>query len=271
SEFPAYRRKGGWAVIGADPWTDWQGHGTMCMTIAAASKANGRNYVGVAPDAGLYACRSHFYDSELAAIYDFLVTRAEAGEKIVASNSFGVQTGMAPTPDPNSDFLPALGDAIAAGVFVAFSAGNYHQLAGGQPDRCAPTSIWLHKCRNDVMTVATCDLDRAMWFYSSRGKGQHFGDPGTSAKPDVTAPTPRNGKILYGSGEKVLQDGWGTSGACPQVAGLAAQMWELAPDMTAEEIRDTIRKSASDLGFAHECQGAGLIDCNASATSVLLG
>ena len=103
----------------------------------------------------------------------------------------------------------ALDDAVAAGVVVVFSAGNYHALAGGQPTACSPNSIWLYKSRADILAVGTCRLDKTMWDYSSRGPSQHFGSPNTSAKPDVVAPTPRNGRILYGTGESVLANGWG--------------------------------------------------------------
>lgn len=263
-EFPTAKKAGSWQPVGETPWTDWNGHGTMCATIAAAS---GPRYHGVAPEAKLISCMTRFYDSELASIYDFLTARAEDGEKIIASNSFGYKTGTPPTPDPHSDFIPALNDAIAAGVFIAFSAGNNHKRAGGTPNACDPNSVWLHKSRDDLLAVATCDLDKKMWYYSSRGPGQFYGDPDTSQKPDVTAPTPKNGKILYGVGERVLANGWGTSGACPQVAGLAALIRSSQPHLPAEDVRNTIRGSAAALGVGWNCQGAGLIDCYAAVTA----
>ena len=103
-----------------------------------------------------------------------------------------------------------------------------------------------------------------MWFYSSRGPGQHFGDANTNRKPDLTAPTPHNGKILYGSGERVLQNGWGTSGACPQVAGLAALLLSANPGLTRAQLFDKIRNSTTSLGFGPECQGTGLVNCEAA-------
>ena len=264
-EFPASKRSGGWAVPGDDPWSDYQGHGTMCACIAAG---DGHRYKGVAPDAMVMACKTRFYDSELGAIYDALGSRAKDGTQIVASNSFGRRVG-APPPDPaDSDFLPALGDAIAAGVVVVFSAGNNHALAGGTPAGCSPTSIWLHKSRADIAAVATCDLDRAMWFYSSRGPGQHHGKPATNRKPDVTAPTPRNGKILYGAGESVLANGWGTSGACPQVAGLAALILARNPGLSHTEVFDLVRDNAVPMGHGHDCEGRGLIDCYATLAAM---
>jgi serine protease AprX len=267
-EFAPEKRSGGWALPGEDPWTDYQGHGTMCACIAAGTTAHGGRYNGVAPEAKIMACRTKFYDSEVATIYDALTARAKKGERIVASNSFGRKTGFPPDPDPNSDFLPALGDAVAAGVVVVFSAGNNHELAGGSPDACSPNSVWLHKSRADVLAVATCRLDRSMWYYSSRGPGQHWGMPNTSRKPDVTAPTPRNGQILYGSGESVLANGWGTSGACPQVAGLAALLISADPGLTVQEVYDRIRNASQPLGFGQDCEGHGLIDCGAAFAGV---
>jgi len=264
NEFAGSKKVAGWAVPGDDPWTDYQGHGTMCGCIAAGTAALGGRYNGVAPDAQIMSCKTRFYDSELAAIYDTLTAMAKDGKQVVASNSFGMKTGSAPTPDPNSDFLPALGDAVAAGVTVIFSAGNNHQLAGGRPHACTPNSVWLHKSRSDVLAVATCKLDSSMWYYSSRGPGQHFNDPNTNRKPDITAPTPLNGKILYGSGERVLQNGWGTSGACPQVAGLAALILSVHPGVKGTVLFDRIRNSATSLGHGPECQGAGLINCEAA-------
>lgn len=166
AEFPAAKRRGSWQPIGDTPWTDWQGHGTMCACIAAGSRSAKGLFEGVAPDAGLIACKTRFFDSELTAIYDFLIAKMDDDPslRIVATNSFGRKTGTPPTVAPGSDFPDALDEAIGRGITVCFSAGNYHQLVGGAPSACEPTSIWLHKCREDLVTVATCDLDGSMWF-----------------------------------------------------------------------------------------------------------
>jgi serine protease AprX len=265
-EFPAAKRVGAWQALGDTPWTDWQGHGTMCACIAAGTRAAGGAFDGVAPDAGLIACKTHFYDSELTAVYDYLIAELEKdpSRRIVATNSFGIHTGSPPSLAPGSDFPDALEEAIEKGIAVCFSAGNYHELAGGAPAACNPTSIWLYKCRQGLVTVATCDLGDTMWFYSSRGPGQDFGEQGTARKPDVTAPTPRNGRIVYGSGVKVLPDGWGTSGACPQVAGLAALLISADRSLEPRQVFDAIRRGAVTLGHGFDCEGSGRIDCEAS-------
>jgi serine protease AprX len=117
------------------------------------------------------------------------------------------------------------------------------------------------------LTVATSRPDRTMWFYSSRGPGQFDGQPNMGAKPDVTAPTPPDGRVVYGDDIRSLPDGWGTSGACPQVAGLAALVLGNQP-ATPEAVRDAIRATAVPLGHGAACQGAGLINCQAAVDAL---
>lgn len=264
-EFPAAKRQGAWQPLGDTPWTDWDGHGTMSACIAAGTTSEGGAFDGVAPDAGLIACKTHFYDSELASAYDYLIDRTERdGLRIVVTNSFGRRTGDPPPIPTDSDFLPALDEAIQKGIYVFFSAGNNHHLANGLPNECQPNTIWLYKSRADVMTVATCKLDDSMWFYSSRGPGQLHGEPNTNPKPDVTAPTPENGVVVYGDGVLAFPEGWGTSGACPQVAGLAALLLSASGELGRETLFERIRTTATPLGHATGCGGAGLIDCLAA-------
>jgi subtilisin family serine protease len=59
-EFPAAKRLGQWAPQGREPWEDSNGHGTMCACIATGTRASGGEFDGVAPDAGLIACRTSF-------------------------------------------------------------------------------------------------------------------------------------------------------------------------------------------------------------------
>ena len=158
----------------------------------------------------------------------------------------------------------ALADAIDAGVIVVCSAGNYHELAKGTADGCSPSSIWLHKSRADLLTVGTCSLDGRMWFYSSRGPGQHYGDENTNEKPDVIAPTPKDGKILVGTRKLTGLHGWGTSGAAPQVAGLAALLLSIDPGITRAHLQTVIRDTANSLDWEKPCCGAGIIDCAAA-------
>jgi serine protease AprX len=261
------RHAGEWQMAKDMPWTDWLGHGTMCATIAAASTATGGEFQGVAPEADLVACRTYFKDDELAACYDYLIDMAQAGTRVVISNSFGIESGTPPTVR-FLEFTAALEDALGAGALVIFAAGNYHELTGAGRKPCSPTSIWQFKCREDVLTVGTCKLDGTMWEYSSRGPGHPAGVSPAAAKPDVIAPTPVNGRILVGNNVYSLRRGWGTSGACPQVAGLAALLWSKKPGASAADVANVIRSSADSTGADANCQGAGIINCERALSMI---
>jgi serine protease AprX len=260
-EMPFWKRRGSWQVQGAMPFCDPVGHGTLCAVVAAGTRAAGGRFEGVAPDAGIIACRTRFFDSELTAIYDHLIALVEADKslRLITTNSFGRRCGL-PPPPVEGDFPAALEEAIAAGIAVFFSAGNNHDLAGGRPADCHPSTIWHYKGRADVFTVGTCDLEGRLWEYSSRGPGQE----GNAAKPDIVAPTPRDGLVAFGGEARSFPEGWGTSGACPQAAGLAALLWTAEPSLTVGELLGRIRAGARDLGLAWTCQGAGQLDCFAS-------
>ena len=267
-EFPESKRVGSWQPIGDVPWTDWQGHGTMCACIAAGTKSAGGAFAGVAPDAGLIACKSQLYETELTSIYDYLAGLATQGTIIIATNSYGLSADAEPIRPQDPDLIAALEDAIAAGVYFFFSAGNNHQRVGGRPDQCGPNSIWQHKCRSEVMSVATCKLDQTMWDYSSRGPGQYYGNAGMGRKPDVTAPTPENGRVVYGNVVRSLSRGWGTSGACPQAAGLGALLLSKNPTLSTQDLFDVIRSSATAMNEDYSCVGAGLLNCKRAIDSI---
>lgn len=259
-EFPVARRRDHWAPVGENAWEDYKGHGTMAACIAGATRAEGGEFDGVAPEASLISCRTHFYDSELTSIYDFLGDLASGGEPLIASNSFGIRSADPPQFRPEDDFPAALEEAIGKGLLVCFSAGNNHELVGGAAEACEPNSIWAYKCRDDVLTVAASRPDGTMWSYSSRGPGQHQGEAGMADKPDVSAPSPENGRVLWGATPKSFPIGWGTSGSCPQVAGLLALLASARPG-GRDELFEAVRSSARSLGLSPECQGKGQIDC----------
>jgi subtilisin family serine protease len=61
---------------------------------------------------------------------------------------------------------------------------------------------------------------------------------------------------------------WGTSGACPQVAGLAALLLAVSPGLSPAQVADLIRKTCRPLGASATCVGAGLIDCEAAVAAI---
>lgn len=65
-----------------------------------------------------------------------------------------------------------------------------------------------------------------------------------------------------------LAHGWGTSGACPQTAGLASLLLAKQGALSREEVFNVIRSTSARLGHGASCEGTGLIDCAAAVASV---
>jgi subtilisin family serine protease len=267
-EFP---RRSGFSIspVYQDPWDDAVGHGTMCAAIACGTEVSGGLYSGVAPDATLLSARSILKATDLYLIYSHLLREKRNGSfprGLVVSNSFGHYECQPPAYPHGHPYADLIRLCVAEGIVFVFAAGNNHAfgLCDHAPDACAPNTIWGANSMDEVITVGTVDWNGsnrepgAEHANSSRGPGQwsRRGD-----KPDVVAPT--YGKVAWGAGYRTME-WWGTSGACPQVAGLAALLLARNPALTPDEIRNIVRGAAVPLPAGAECVGAGLIDCEAA-------
>lgn len=274
AEFPAANRSPySWAPDSStNPWEDIEGHGSMTAAAAAATSAHGGRYDGVAPDAKLIACRTSFDDTELYEIYEYLIGLVDSGkvERLVINNSYGAYRCDAPYLNRTDPFPSLVTRAVSKGIVVVFAAGNNHvYVCGKDPKACEPNTIWGVNSFDEVISVGTVDEHNRMdkpplpggkysHRDSSRGPGQFAVK---TTKPDVVAPT--YGEVVWGCGYEAME-WWGTSGAAPQVAGLAALMLSRNPTLTAGDIQRIIRETCVSLPLAPTCAGAGLIDCLAA-------
>ena len=247
-------------------WIDGQGHGSMCGAIAAGSKGDGGKHDGVAPAANVISARSTLQATDLFLIYDELITAKRNGVvpgPLVVSNSYGLYTCAHNQLPAQHPYLDIILQAIADGIVVVFAAGNnHHDVTCNHPaDQCGPNTIWAVNSHDQVISVGTVDANGSNrtlpnpHVNSSRGPGEWAQQ---LLKPDVVAPT--YGEIVWGGGYRVM-DWWGTSGACPQVAGLAALMLSVAPALSPAQVADIIRATSGSGGARDNCVGHGLIDC----------
>lgn len=251
-----------------DHWNDPRGHGTMCANAATATKAEGGRYNGVAPDATVLSARTTLAATDIAIIYAELVSLKRSGDldgPVVISNSYGLYVCSPPQGIPaNHPYRDVVHDAIDEGMPVVFAAGNNHWdvNCNHNPAACSPNSIWAINSDPRVISVGTVNRDNSNQDpstphpNSSRGPGQWASDD--SPKPDCVAPT--YGEIAWGCGYRPM-DWWGTSGACPQVAGLAALILSVDPTLSPADIADIIKQNCVSLNAASTCVGSGLIDC----------
>lgn len=250
-------------------WQDPDGHGSMCAAIAAGSKLGGGRYDGVAPEARVVSARSDLTSRDLTLIFDQLTQARAQGAltgPLVVSNSYGLRCcqsiGTLPEDHP---FFTGIEAAVASGIVVCFAAGNNHvDLCNYDPAACHPNTIWGANSHDEVVCVGT--VNRALTnrdpatphVNSSRGPGEYASK---TVKPDCVAPT--YGEVPWGSTYKT-EAWWGTSGACPQVAGLAALILSVAPRLSPNRVGDIIRSTARPLQGGPTCVGHGMIDCDAA-------
>lgn len=258
-----------------DAWTDQKGHGSMTGSITAGSTAAGGRYNGVAPDSPIIACKTSFDDTELYQIYDYLIQLVDSGKitRLVVNNSYGQYVCAAPQVTRGDPFPSIVALAVSKGIVVVFAAGNNHVvICNNDPTQCSPNTIWGPNSMDEVLSVGTVDRNNRMdqppanpgdytHRDSSRGPGQLAQN---FPKPDCVAPT--YGEVMWGCGYSAME-WWGTSGAAPQVTGLAALILSKNPALTPAQVQTIIKTSCVDIGLSATCAGAGLIDCLAAVNA----
>jgi subtilisin family serine protease len=182
---------------------------------------------------------------------------------MVISNSWAVtrpgQDFPLGTPECFSDnrehpFNKLVRDVVALGADVVFAAGNCGET---DPLDCEFASQPIRGANSleEVLTIGAVDVDGVRLAYSSQGLGLLAAE-----KPDVCG-------YSHYAGSGVKPADWGTSTACPGVAGVVAAIRSvLTPaQLSPAELQDVIRTSAKRPAGAtyNPDMGYGIIDADA--------
>ncbi len=212
---------------------DENSHGTHCAGVIAA---NSKNLMGVAPNVKIMALRfldkdgSGATDGAIGAIY----YGVKHGAKIL-SNSWG-----------GGGYQKSLYDAIsfanANNVLFVAAAGNEYN--NNDRKSSYPASYKL----DNVISVGAMDKNIKKASFSNYGKKSvHLFGPGV----DIYSTVP-NGKAAYMSG---------TSMATPFVAGGAALLYSLNPNLAPIEVKNLMIKEAKKhLNLMSYCKSGGYLD-----------
>lgn len=245
-----------------------KGHGQACAGIIAASN-NAIGIRGVASNVQILPVNIAPYTAYL----DYWGNRIEFGSNIeiaeamnwawkradVLSNSWG-------GGNYSNDIVSAIDSARVygrngKGSIVVFSSGNFHPDVS---DVSFPGNV------NGVITVGAINNKGEIWNYSQRGASMDLVAPSgnTNLNGDIRT-IDRMGSLGYNNGNYMNNFG-GTSAACPQVAGVAALMLSVNPDLTETQIRTTLQNTARDLGTPgfDNTYGYGLVDAFAAVHAV---
>jgi type VII secretion-associated serine protease mycosin len=217
--------------------TDVNGHGTMVAGIIAAVANNSIGIAGVAPEVKIMPLKvissqgGSLIDIDLAILY-----AVNNGARII-SMSFGQNSSLGLATES------ALNYAYQHGCVLIAGAGNDNNSEPFYP-----------AAYDNVIAVSAIDQNNEKASFSNFGSYIDLCAPGVNVLS-----TNINGTYTYGSG---------TSFATPFVAGVAALLLSKYPDLTPQEVADTLYNEAEDLGPSgwDEYYGWGLVNAYSAVT-----
>ena len=245
------------AETGTSPsrYYQYKDHATHCAGIAAAEKDNEIQIAGVAPDATIVPISINFSNTSnfhLKAA-DGIMWACQHGVDII-SNSWHRETKN-PALDIAIDYAIKYGRQDK-GCIMVFASGNYVNDWSLDTDVSYPAN-----CNDTILVVGAIDNHGARWVNSKYGPELDLVAPGV----EIISTLPNDS-----SGMKT-----GTSMACPHVAGVAALILELNPELTVSEVNSIICSQAKKIpgvsfnvtktdGTWNNEYGYGLVDAYSS-------
>ena len=222
----------------------WE-HATHCAGIAAATKDNGIQIAGVAPEAEIVSISNLLNDS---------TSQIKLARGIVWAYQHGVDiinnSWYHPIPHPAID--EAINDAFrygrqGKGCVIVFASGNFHNNYVCYPAYCNDT----------ILAVGAINSMGSRPYFSNYGSKLDIVAPGV----DILSTLPNN-SVGYMDG---------TSMACAFVSGVAALVLERNPELTVTQVNSIICSNAKKIsgvnfdlikpdGSWNEEYGYGLVD-----------
>ncbi|NJN86483.1 MAG: S8 family serine peptidase [Leptolyngbyaceae cyanobacterium SL_7_1] len=251
-------------------------HGTACAGVAVAEE-NGVGIVGVAPGCTLIPIRTTGYldDTAIEALFNWMIQRGAA----VASCSWGPSAIYFPLSLRQRAVLTraATEGRGGKGCVIVFAAGNSNRPVSGTVNErgwsqnvVSGSTNWLNgfAVHPDVIAVSACTSLNRKSAYSNWGRNISVAAPSNNGIPSIWLPetgyiptgpqiqTPLRGEGVftsdrlgaagYDTGDFTSNFG-GTSSACPVVAGVAALVLSVNPNLTAREVKQLLQDTADKI------------------------
>ncbi|CAH1781296.1 unnamed protein product [Owenia fusiformis] len=190
------------------------GHGTLVSGIAAGTNTGVCKMVTIIPFKAIGADGTGSAGDLIAAIRKAIDLKATRNRPAVINISLGTV--------PYAQLDVAVKSAVKSGIFVSVGAGNFKKLWAKQSPARAPKAF----------TVASVGKDDNLSWFSNFGAGV-----------DIAAP----GEDIYSASnacDNCYTNGYGTSYAAPQVAGVAACYLSVYPTATVPQVEAYLRNGS---------------------------
>lgn len=218
--------------------SDLDGHGTMVSGIIAAVANNGIGIVGVSPNVSIIPLKvSTSSGGSWIDLNKAIRHAADNGANIIVMSLGGNYSRLSRPTEA------AINYAYQEGCILVAAAGNNNSSEPFYP-----------AAYEEVVAVSTIDQNDTKAGFSNFGSYIDFCAPGV----DILT-TWKDEAYAYGSG---------TSFSAPFVVGVAALMLSKYPQLSAEDVIETLRVQAEDLGEEgwDQYYGWGLVDAYSAVT-----
>ncbi|MFD1469553.1 S8 family peptidase [Hymenobacter caeli] len=228
-------------------------HGTNCFSLIGGEQAG--VFVGTAPRASFHLCITEDANSERPVEEANWLAAAEYADSAgvdVISSSLGY-TSFDPPAAPHTyadlDGRTAIGSQAAA---IAARVGMLVVSAAGNEGASAWHYVSVPADADSIISVGAVDSLRRHASFSSYGPTADGRlKPTLAAMGVASAVVTAAGAVVRGSG---------TSYACPELAGLAAGLWQAHPRLSAQQIILALTRTASQATAPDNVLGYGVPD-----------
>lgn len=228
-------------------------HGTACLSLMAGYMPG--VYVGTAPKASYFLCRTENINSENVIEEYNWVSAAEYMDSLgidIISTSLGyVSFDDAEMSHVYEDF-DGKTCVITIGAEIASSKGILCVVAAGNEGDTQFPYIGAPGDAKNVLTVGGVKMDGKKAGFSSIGPTYDG-----RIKPDVMSFAYA---VTVASPSNNFYEGNGTSFAAPSLAGMVACYWQARNDVSEDKIREMIKKSANNYSTPNSNYGYGIPD-----------
>ncbi|AFL85198.1 subtilisin-like serine protease [Belliella baltica DSM 15883] len=226
-------------------------HGTNVLSLIAANSPE--LLVSGAPDANYILCITEDVFSEFR-IEEYNWVRAAEYADSLGVDIINSSLGYLDFDDPNMDYtfedldgttaIISQGADIAGkkGILIVTSAGNYGPR---------PFSITAPADANGILAIGGVDRESKWWSRSSQGPTSD-----ERIKPELS--TLGTGVTLITQTGSLNNNGSGTSFSAPQIAALAAGLWQAKPELTKDELIELLKQSGSQSEDPDNLLGYGI-------------